>query len=296
MLVKDKDILAEDPDKPKDGEEKKEPQKPAKPRISKEHMSEAWGDAFDYYLRGITEKYLMFRGRASRLEFWGFMTAAGIVWIPLYFLGEYIDMPLLPYYFLLATLLPTVAVTARRLHDVNKNAALYLIPGAVIAASSFFIGLYAAGLLLFIWAVLLVRMFSRETDLSEGFYGAPNENDEIYGDDNLPIIKKFRLLALMIFAVWLAVTGAKFDDWSRQAQQKAAFTTVMDRVFLKGKDAHLSPEQLKEAEQHMRGILKQMDGKTVSEKDLAEQIDKAVQAAAGLAKDAQNAPKAAPKP
>lgn len=108
-------------------------------------MRAAWGDAFDYYIRGITEKYLMFRGRASRLEFWGFAVAAGIMWIPLYFVGEYAEMPLLPYYFSLATLLPTVAVTARRLHDINKNAALYLIPGAVLAASGFFIGLAGRG-------------------------------------------------------------------------------------------------------------------------------------------------------
>ncbi len=296
MLVKDKDILAEDPNNPKDNEEKKELQKQVKPRISKEHMSEAWGDAFDYYLRGITEKYLMFRGRASRLEFWGFMMVAGIVWIPLYFLGEYIDMSLLPYYFLLATLLPTVAVTARRLHDVNKNAALYLLPGVIIVASSLLIGIYIAGFFLLIWIMLLVRIFSHETDLSEGFYGAPNENDEIYGEDNLPIIKKFRLIALMIFVVWLTITGTKFDDWSRQAQQKAAIATIMDRVLLKGQDAHLSPEQIKEAEQQMRGILKKMDGKTVSEKDLAEQIDNAVKAATGLAQGKKSATKAAPKP
>lgn len=141
MLVKDKDILVEDPEK-KDGdnaEKSPAPQKPQRPKIKKENMRAAWGDAFDYYIRGITEKYLLFRGRASRLEFWGYAAAAGIMWIPLYFVGEYAEMPLLPYYFALATLLPTVAVTARRLHDINKNAALYLIPGTVLAASGFFI-------------------------------------------------------------------------------------------------------------------------------------------------------------
>ena len=77
MLVKDKDILVEDPEK-KDGdnaEKSPAPQKPQRPKIKKENMRAAWGDAFDYYIRGITEKYLLFRGRASRLEFWGY--AAG---------------------------------------------------------------------------------------------------------------------------------------------------------------------------------------------------------------------------
>lgn len=91
------------------------------------------------------------------------------MWIPLYFVGEYAEMPLLPYYFALATLLPTVAVTARRLHDINKNAALYLIPGAVLAASGFFIGLAGAAVLVLCWAVLLIRLLSRETDLNDGF-------------------------------------------------------------------------------------------------------------------------------
>ena len=278
MLIKDKDILVEDPNAPKD-EKKAAPKKPAKPKIKKENMSEAWGDAFDYYLRGLTEKYLMFRGRATRLEFWGFMTAAGLVWFPLYFIGDFADMPLLAYYFTLATLIPTAAVAARRLHDINKNAALYLIPGAIIAGSGFFIGIYAAGALLFIWALMLVRLFSRETNLNEGFYGEPNENDEIYGDDNLPIIRKFRALALTLFAVWLVLSGTKFDDWSRQAQQKALQTMITEQILTAGKEAHLSEEQLKKAQDNMRGVLKQLNGKAVSEKELAEQIGKAVQAA-----------------
>ena len=66
-------------------------------------MRTAWGDAFDYYLRGITEKYLNFHGRASRLEFWGFMVASGIVFFPLYGLSIYVDMPMLVYYYYLAT-------------------------------------------------------------------------------------------------------------------------------------------------------------------------------------------------
>lgn len=116
MLVKDKDILVEDPEK-KDRRQRGKipcPAKAAAAENKKENMRAAWGDAFDYYIRGITEKYLLFRGRASRLEFWGYAAAAGIMWIPLYFVGEYAEMPLLPYYFALATLLPTVAITARR--------------------------------------------------------------------------------------------------------------------------------------------------------------------------------------
>lgn len=285
MLVKDKDILVEDPEK-KDGDNAKNspaPQKPQRPKIKKENMRAAWGDAFDYYIRGITEKYLMFRGRASRLEFWGFAVAAGIMWIPLYFVGEYAEMPLLPYYFSLATLLPTVAVTARRLHDINKNAALYLIPGAVLAASGFFIGLAGAAVLVLCWAILLIRLLSRETDLSDGFYGAPNDNDEVYGEDNLPIVRKFRFLALTLLAVWLAITGAKLEDWSQQAQQKAAIDLIMDKVLIEGQDAKLTPEQIKAAQGQMLGVLKTLSGQRVSEKEIMEQVDKAVKAVSDAA-------------
>ena len=159
MLVKDKDILV-DGGEPKKEDENIKKDKIQKPAIKKENMSSAWGDAFDYYLRGITEKYLRFRGRATRFEFWGFMVAASLIWIPFYFVTEYAEMPMLPYYFALATLLPTVAVAARRLHDLNKNAVLFLLPLALLAASGFFIGLYVALTLVAIWAIFLIKLLS----------------------------------------------------------------------------------------------------------------------------------------
>ena len=184
----------------------------------------------------------------------------------------------------MATLLPTVAVTARRLHDINKNAALYLIPGTVLAASGFFIGLAGAAVLVLCWAVLLIRLLSRETDLNDGFYGAPNDNDEIYGEDNLPIVRKFRFLALTLLAVWLAITGAKLEDWSQQAQQKAAIDLIMDKVLIEGQDAKLTPEQIKAAQGQMLGVLKTLSGQRVSEKEIMEQVDKAVKAVSDAAK------------
>ncbi len=282
MLVKDKDILIEEP-KQKQEKDDSQPQKPVRPRIKKENMRAAWGDAFDYYIRGITENYLMFRGRATRLEFWGFAAAAGLLYLPLYFLSDYAELPMLPYYYALATLIPTAAVTARRLHDINKNAALYLVSGAVLAASSFFIGAYAA-IPVFLWAVMLIRLLSRETDISESFYGAPKENDEVYGEDNFPIIKKFRFIALVMLGIWLAITAAKFDDWSRQAQQEATIDAIMDKVTAESQAAKLTPQQLKAAQQNMIGILKSLNGQQVSEKDIAEQINKAVKAAADAKK------------
>lgn len=280
MLVKDKDILV-DGGEPKKEDENVKKDKVQKPSIKKENMRSAWGDAFDYYLRGITEKYLRFRGRATRLEFWGFMVAAALIWIPLYFMAEYAEMPMLPYYFALATLLPTVAVAARRLHDLNKNAVLFLLPLALLAASGFFIGLYAAVTLVAIWGIFLIKLLSMPTDEQTGFYGEPNENDEIYGDDNERILKKFRFIALLILIIWLAVAGAKFEDWSQQAQQRATIDNIMQQIITQGQNANLSPEQMKNAQTQMMEALKQMSGKTVSPEDLQKQITGIVKATAG---------------
>ncbi len=280
MLVKDKDILV-DGGEPKKEDENIKKDKIQKPAIKKENMSSAWGDAFDYYLRGITEKYLRFRGRATRFEFWGFMVAASLIWIPFYFVTEYAEMPMLPYYFALATLLPTVAVAARRLHDLNKNAVLFLLPLALLAASGFFIGLYVALTLVAIWAIFLIKLLSKPTDEQTGFYGEPNENDEIYGDDNERILKKFRAISLCVLIIWLAVAGAKFEDWSQQAQQRATIDNIMHQVIMQGQNANLSPEQMQNAQTQMIGALKKLSGQTVSPEDLQKQIADVIKAAAG---------------
>ena len=279
MLVKDKDILVEgDDNNSPDANIKKD--KVQRPKINKANMNAAWGDAFDYYLRGITEKYLRFRGRATRLEFWGFMVAAALIWIPFYFICEYAEMPMLPYYFAIATFLPALAVTARRLHDTNKNAFWFLLPVAIFAASGFFIGLYPAIALVLAWCIFLIRLLSAETDERIGFYGEPNENDEIYGDDNGRIIKKFRCIALMVLFIWIAVTAAKFEDWSQQVQQRATIDNIMHQVMTQGQKANLSPEQMKKAQSQMINVLKGLSGQTVSPEDIQKQIDDTIKAAA----------------
>jgi len=272
MLLKDKDILVEEKNAAEDANKKAK-----KIRIDKANMRAAWGDAFDYYLRGISEKYLRFRGRATRLEFWGFAAASGIVFVPVYILAEFAEMPMLPYYFSLATLIPMLAVTARRLHDINKSAALYLGIGGIIALSGFFAGVWAMALLL-VWAVVLVRLLSRETDLSDGFYGAPNENDEIYGEDNLRIIKKFRSLALSFFALWLVLAAAFFDDWRRQKQQAGTIDSILNDVSVQALDAHLTEAQAAKAEAYMREVLKKLSGKTVSPETLGAYVREAIEA------------------
>jgi len=269
MLIKDKDILAED--ETSDSSEQKQ-LKAQRPRINRENMRAAWGDAFDYYLRGITEKYLMFRGRATRLELWGYLTAQAIVLIPIYFLGDYVDMPLLVYYYLAATFIPFIGLMCRRFHDVNKSAMLYLIAGLIFLLSAFFIGYWAIALLL-LWAIVLIRIFSLPTDISEGLYGAPQENDEIYGEDNIRIIHKFRLLALVLSAMWLGITYYHFDNWSTQAQQTAFKNDLMEQIEDGAKNAGLSKEQAQAARQIMEQTLKAWGGQEVKEEDINKTVN-----------------------
>jgi uncharacterized membrane protein YhaH (DUF805 family) len=64
----------------------------------------------------VLKKYVDFKGRASRSEYWWFALAALIVYIVLSFVS-------LPLYGIAALLLllPTLAVGVRRLHDMGKT-------------------------------------------------------------------------------------------------------------------------------------------------------------------------------
>ncbi|MBQ8751365.1 MAG: DUF805 domain-containing protein [Alphaproteobacteria bacterium] len=263
MLMKDKDILSSE----KPSTDEKREIKPKKPRISKEDMRTAWGDAFDYYLRGITEKYLNFHGRASRLEFWGFMVASGIVFFPLYGLSIYVDMPMLVYYYYLATLIPTIGVMVRRFHDINKKASIYLLSGVIIGLSSLFIGIYSI-ILLLLWGAMIVKLLLIETDISEGLFGAANESDEIYGESNILIIRKFMVLSIVSLFVILGISITNFDDWKRQTTNKATIDNILEMVVVQGEANSLDVNQIKEAQGQVMSILKTLDGKAVLEEDM----------------------------
>ena len=71
-------------------------------------------------------KYADFNGRAKRPEFWWFTLFLFLAKLVLGMLGDMISM-----LFSLATLLPSLAVGARRLHDTNRSGwwqLVWLIP------------------------------------------------------------------------------------------------------------------------------------------------------------------------
>ncbi len=272
MLIKDKDILIEETasaksiDKELNAQRRKE---------YKAHMHEAWGDAFDYFLIDITSKYLEFRGRATRLEFWGFSVATLIVFYCLYGLGVYIDMKMLPYYYLMSTAIPTLAVMCRRMHDVNRSALWHLGLEILLILLTIFLGTIPCILALG-WSVYLIILFSKPSDLTEGIYGDPNDEDEIYGFDNVKIINKFRFLALCMLFLAIGYGLLEFNSWNRNVQQNIVVEDIMETLSNKAVERGFNADEINFAMATMRKTLKKLNGQEVSEDELLKYIEEAL--------------------
>jgi len=90
-----------------------------------------------WYLKTIKENYANFSGRARRKEYWMFTLISGLISLILYaimFGGIKMDNQPLTFIggalyrlYILAVLVPSLAVKARRLHDIGRSAWWYLI-------------------------------------------------------------------------------------------------------------------------------------------------------------------------
>ena len=78
----------------------------------------------------LTKKYANFSGRASRSEFWFFYLFLIIVYAILFLLIATISFKLLWVLgvFILGMIIPALAVTIRRLHDINKSGWYFILP------------------------------------------------------------------------------------------------------------------------------------------------------------------------
>ncbi len=76
----------------------------------------------EWYLRVVKDNYANFKGRARRKEYWMFvlfnMIFVFVVAIIDYLLGTF---PLIYGIYLLAVIIPSLAVFVRRLHDIGKS-------------------------------------------------------------------------------------------------------------------------------------------------------------------------------
>ena len=92
----------------------------------------------------VLKKYAVFSGRASRREFWTFQLVAFLISIVLAILSTLVSaVTLLGLVFSLALIVPSIAVSVRRLHDYGYSGWLVLIA---------FIPLIGIVVLIFLWA------------------------------------------------------------------------------------------------------------------------------------------------
>lgn len=86
-------------------------------------------DYFKQALDSVIHNYVNFNGRATRTEFFSILISVIVLFIPAAIL---LIVPVLGTIifsaYSLAVILPVLAVTARRLHDVNKPAWFVLVP------------------------------------------------------------------------------------------------------------------------------------------------------------------------
>ncbi len=106
---------------------------------------------FGYYIKAI-KNYINFEGRANRSEFWYFILFDIIISAILASLSQS-----LANIYSLLVLIPTLAVGARRLHDIGKSGWMQLV-----------------GLIPLIGWIWLIILFAKKGDTGENKYGKPS--------------------------------------------------------------------------------------------------------------------------
>ena len=75
----------------------------------------------NWFLDVIKNKYAQFDGRARREEYWMYFLFYILIDIAVSIVGYVLHMKFLSSIFSLGLLIPTIAVAARRLHDINRS-------------------------------------------------------------------------------------------------------------------------------------------------------------------------------
>lgn len=111
-------------------------------RLTRPAMSSGDQLTFGNSISFCMKKYADFNGRASRPEFWWFQLFILMLYWGLLVLDKSGVLPLI---FLLAVWLPSLAVTARRLHDTNHSGWWMLISFTIIGLVPLYIWLASKG-------------------------------------------------------------------------------------------------------------------------------------------------------
>ena len=123
----------------------------------------------DWWKKVVLKNYANFKGRARRAEYWYFALGNFLMSIPFYIIGivgltsHNSLLTILGFLvygcIFLATIVPGLAVAARRLHDINKSGWFYFI-----------------GLIPFIGGIILLVWFFTDGNRFANNYGADPKN------------------------------------------------------------------------------------------------------------------------
>ena len=116
---------------------------------------------YDWFFDVLKNKYATFGGRARRKEYWNFQLVAYVIGIGLLFidvltgtLNSDVGMGLLSGIYGVAIIIPSIAVSIRRLHDTNHSGWWVLL---------FFIP--------FVGALILIILYVRDSTPEQNKYG-----------------------------------------------------------------------------------------------------------------------------
>ena len=166
-----------------------------------------------------------YNGRASRFEFWGFLAVSFVISIILeltFMVKE--SLLILTAIYSVIILLPTTAVTTRRLHDVDQSAwTMVTMPlislGLLLVVSFldfFFIflgvfGLFAALFIVFFPLFKFLYWLWMKGNLHKNSYGQPIRVDA--HDDSLASYFGFALLSIyVLIALFTSLSSKLFSD------------------------------------------------------------------------------------
>ncbi|HUB85017.1 MAG TPA: DUF805 domain-containing protein [Rhizomicrobium sp.] len=84
---------------------------------------------FNYFIEAFTKHYLDFSGRARRAEFWYFYLCWALVYVVLGIIASQITaVSYVMGLFFVATILPAIALSVRRMHDTDHSGWWMFVP------------------------------------------------------------------------------------------------------------------------------------------------------------------------
>ena len=149
------------------------------------------------------KKYAVFEGRAARKEYWMFALFNIIIAVILTLIGKVIGFTFLTSIYALAVLLPSLAVTARRLHDTDRSAWWILI-----------------GLIPFIGGFVLLIFATLDSQAGQNKYGPNPKGSSVATQGKNPFI------IIIVSIVAIALILAAISAWGFLSIAKNSQTTT----------------------------------------------------------------------